>query len=128
MQVPQSRVLRSASRAGAGPRVVPGDIVDVEAGDIVPADGRIIRSATLETQRRRSRGERARRQGRSGAADRRVALGDRTDMLFQNTSVTRGTGAMIVTATGMDTEMGRIATMLTSVSRVRSPLRKSSTR
>ena len=45
-------------------------------------------------------------------------------MLFQNTSVTRGTGAMVVTATGMDTEMGRIATMLTSVSRVRSPLQK----
>ncbi len=53
-----------------------------------------------------------------------VALGDRTNMLFQNTSVTRGTGAMVVTATGMDTEMGRIATMLTSVSRVRSPLQK----
>ena len=45
-------------------------------------------------------------------------------MLFQNTSVTRGTGAMLVTATGMETEMGRIATMLTSVTRVRSPLQR----
>ena len=45
-------------------------------------------------------------------------------MLFQNTSVTRGTGAMVVTATGMETEMGRIATMLTSVTRTRSPLQR----
>ena len=45
-------------------------------------------------------------------------------MLFQNTSVTRGTGAMLVTATGMETEMGRIATMLSSVTRVRSPLQR----
>ena len=51
-----------------------------------------------------------------------MALGDRADMLYQNTSVTRGSGTMIVTATGMDTEVGRIATMLTTVQRTRSPL------
>ena len=53
-----------------------------------------------------------------------MTLGDRTNMLFQNTSVTRGTGSIVVTATGMGTEMGQIATMLTSVTRVRSPLQK----
>jgi Ca2+-transporting ATPase len=53
-----------------------------------------------------------------------VALGDRTNMLFQNTSVTRGTASMLVTGTGMTTQMGQIATMLTSVTRTRSPLQK----
>ena len=53
-----------------------------------------------------------------------VGLGDQTNMLFQNTSVTRGTGSMVVTATGMQTQMGQIATMLTTVSRTRSPLQK----
>ena len=53
-----------------------------------------------------------------------VALGDRTNMLFQNTSITRGTGSMLVTGTGMNTQMGQIATMLTSVTRTRSPLQK----
>ncbi len=53
-----------------------------------------------------------------------VPLGDRSNMLFQNTSVTRGTASMVVTATGMQTQMGQIATMLTSVTRTRSPLQK----
>ena len=53
-----------------------------------------------------------------------VALGDRSNMLFQNTSVTRGPASMVVTATGMQTEMGQIAEMLTSVTRTRSPLQR----
>ena len=104
---------------------MPGDVVQVEAGDIVPADGRIIRAATLEAQEAALTGESA-----PIAKDARVlpsaevALGDRTNMLFQNTSVTRGTGSILVTATGMETQMGQIATMLTSVTRTRSPLQK----
>ena len=126
MQVPHTRVVRGGHIVQVPARdVVVGDIVEVEAGDIAPADGRIIRSATLETQEAALTGESA-----PVAKDAAVlpgpdvGLGDRTNMVFQNTSVTRGTGAMAVTATGMDTEMGRIATMLTSVSRVRSPLQK----
>ena len=126
MQVPQARVVRDGSVAMVPAlEVVPGDIVQVEAGDIVPADGRIIRSATLETQEAALTGESA-PIGKHAAtlADAEVALGDRTNMLFQNTAVTRGTGAMVVTATGMQTEMGQIATMLSSISRTRSPLQK----
>src|SRR3954453_15919882 len=125
-QVPQTRVLRSGHLVQVPAReVVPGDIVEVEAGDIVPADGRIVRSATLETQEAALTGESAPvAKDAVALPSAEFALGDRTDMLFQNTSVTRGTGAMVVTNTGMDTEMGRIATMLTSVSRVRSPLQK----
>ncbi len=126
MQVPQTRVLRTGQLVQVpADDVVPGDIVQVEAGDIVPADGRIIRSATLEAQEAALTGESA-PVGKDASAlpagD--VALGDRTNMLFQNTSVTSGTGSMVVTATGMDTQMGQIATMLTSVTRTRSPLQK----
>ncbi len=126
MQVPQARVVRDGSVAQVpAVDVVPGDIVQVEAGDIVPADGRIIHSATLETQEAALTGESA-PIGKSATTlpGAEVALGDRTNMLFQNTAVTRGTGAMVVTATGMQTEMGQIATMLSSISRTRSPLQK----
>ncbi|HEX5195981.1 MAG TPA: cation-translocating P-type ATPase [Gaiellales bacterium] len=126
MQVPQARVVRDGSVAQVpAVDVVPGDIVQVEAGDIVPADGRIIHSATLETQEAALTGESA-PIGKSATTlpEAEVALGDRTNMLFQNTAVTRGTGAMVVTATGMQTEMGQIATMLSSISRTRSPLQK----
>jgi Ca2+-transporting ATPase len=126
MQVPQSRVVRDGSVALV-PAVdlVPGDIVKVEAGDIVPADGRIIEAATLETQEAALTGESA-PIGKDATTleGGDVALGDRSNMLFQNTDVTRGTGAMVITATGMQTEMGQIATMLTSVTRTRSPLQK----
>ena len=126
MQVPQARVVRDgALLMTPATEVVPGDLVQVEAGDIVPADGRIVRSATLEAQEAALTGESAPIPKDAGAlppGD--VALGDRTNMLFQNTSVTRGTAAMVVTATGMQTQMGQIATMLTSVTRTRSPLQR----
>ena len=126
MQVPQARVVRDGDvRLIAATEVVPGDIVQVEAGDIVPADGRIVRSATLEAQEAALTGESAPIPKDAGAlASSDVALGDRTNMLFQNTSVTRGTGTIVVTATGMQTQMGQIATMLTSVTRTRSPLQR----
>src|SRR4029079_16268859 len=94
-----------------------------EAGDIVPADGRIVRSATLEVQEAALTGESApipKDAGQLASAE--VGLADRTNMLFQNTSVTRGTATAVVTATAMQTQMGQIATMLTSVTRTRSPL------
>jgi len=126
MQVPQARVVRdSAVMLIPATGIVPGDVVQVEAGDIVPADGRILRSATLEAQEAALTGESApipKDAGRLGSAD--VPLGDRTNMLFQNTSVTRGTATLVVTATGMQTQMGQIATMLTSVTRTRSPLQR----
>ena len=126
LQVPQVRVLRDGQISLVPALdVVPGDIVAVEAGDIVPADGRIIRSATLEVQEAALTGESApvAKDGAALTGD-EVPLGDRTNMLFQNTSVTRGTASMVVTATGMQTQMGQIATMLTSVTRSRSPLQR----
>jgi Ca2+-transporting ATPase len=126
MQVLEAKVVRDGEvRLAPAVDLVPGDIVHVEAGDVVPADGRILRSATLETQEAALTGESApiaKDAGVLPAGD--VALGDRSNMLFQNTSVTRGTAAMAVTATGMRTEVGQIASMLTSVKRTRSPLQR----
>jgi len=126
LQVPQARVVRDGEiRLIAATEIVPGDVIAVEAGDIVPADGRVLTSATLETQEAALTGESAPIPKDAQVLESSdVGLGDQTNMLFQNTSVTRGTGAMVVTATGMQTQMGQIATMLTKVSRTRSPLQK----
>ncbi|WP_413768500.1 cation-translocating P-type ATPase [Rhodococcus pyridinivorans] len=126
MQTPQARTIRDGvlSEIGAND-LVPGDIVQLEAGDLVPADGRVITSATLETQEAALTGESApvpKDPATLPVGD--VPLGDRSDMLFQNTSVTRGTARMVVTETGMDTEMGRIASMLSAVAPSKSPLQR----
>lgn len=126
LQVTEAKVLRSGTLSLI-PAVdlVVGDIVQLEAGDIVPADGRILRSATLEVQEAALTGESAPVVKFPAAlASEQVPVGDRTNMAFQNTSVTRGTASIIVTATGMSTEMGRIASMLSSVKRTRSPLQR----
>jgi Ca2+-transporting ATPase len=126
LQVPQAKVVRDGTvRLVPAVEIVPGDVVQVEAGDIVPADGRILRSATLETQEAALTGESAPiPKDANPLPAGEVALGDRSNMLFQNTAVTRGTAAMVATETGMQTQMGQIATMLTSVTRTRSPLQK----
>ena len=126
MQVPLARV----RRAGAVEQVdstglVPGDVGLLEAGDMVPADGRIVRSSSLEVQEAALTGESAPVPKDQGALDAtETALGDRTNMVFQNTQVTRGTAAFVVTATGQSTQMGRIADMVTATKRQRSPLQQ----
>ena len=126
LQVPQAKVVRGGSLVLVpAVDVVPGDLVQVEAGDIVPADGRIVRSATLEVQEAALTGESAPVSKDSHILPTTdVPLGDRSNMLFQNTSITRGTASMVVNGTGMNTQMGQIATMLTSVTRTRSPLQR----
>ena len=126
LQVPQCRVMRDGQvQLVEAVTVVPGDIVLLEAGDLVPADGRIVRSATLEAQEAALTGESAPVAKDANVLDApEVALGDRSNMLFQNTAVTRGTATMVITATGMQTQMGQIATMLTSVDRTQSPLQR----
>ncbi len=124
LQVPQAKALRDG-QVSLIPAVdlVPGDIVQLESGDVVSADGRLVRSATCETQEATLTGESA-PVAKDAAAlpSPEVALGDRSNMLFQNTSVTRGTATIVVTATGMQTQMGQIATMLSAVTRTKSPL------
>ena len=94
LQVPQARVVRDGQvQVIPATDIVPGDVIDVEAGDIIPADGRILRSATLEAQEAALTGESAPIPKGANVLDSTdVGLGDQTNMLFQNTSVTRGTG------------------------------------
>jgi Ca2+-transporting ATPase len=126
MQVPQARVVRDG-HVSLVPAidVVPGDLVQLEAGDIVPADARIVHSATLEAQEAALTGESAPiPKDPRALPGPEVALGDRSNMVFQNTAITRGTATVAITATGMNTQMGQIATMLSSVTRTRSPLQR----
>jgi Ca2+-transporting ATPase len=126
LQVPRARVRRGgAVEEVDSTQLAPGDIVLLEAGDIVPADGRIVTSATLELQEAALTGESA-PVAKDGATvlDADTALGDRTNLVFQNTQVTRGTATVVVTDTGQSTQMGRIADMVTSTQRQRSPLQK----
>ena len=126
LQVPHARVRRSGSVEEIDSReLVPGDVVLLEAGDLVPADGRLISAATVEVQEAALTGESAPvPKDTNPIAGDDVALGDRTDMVFQNTQVTRGSGSTIVTATGQSTQMGRIADMVTATQRVKSPLQR----
>ena len=126
MQVPTARVRRASTLVELPARdLVPGDVVLLEAGDVVPADGRIAVAARLEAAESALTGESAPvAKDASALTDPNTALGDRTCMLFQNTSITRGTATMIVTATGEGTEMGHIAGMLSSVTTAQSPLQR----
>ena len=102
--------------------LVPGDIVNIEAGDLVPADGRLVRAATLEIDESALTGESAPvpKDTEPVAAD--AALGDRVNLAFMNTQVTRGAGTLVVTATGMATEVGHISGMLAATQDEKSPL------
>jgi P-type Ca2+ transporter type 2C len=105
--------------------LVPGDVVLVEAGNLIPADGRVSLAATLEIEEAALTGE-SLPVGKSTdpVLGEDVPLGDRTCMAYMNTSVTRGRGELIITATGMDTEIGHIADMLANTETSKTPLQK----
>lgn len=103
--------------------LVPGDVVLIEAGDRVPADARVIESVNLEVEEAALTGESLpvpKRTEPVSEADAPVA--DRSSMVHMQTTVTRGRGVVVVTDTGMDTEIGRIAGMLQSAPREKTPL------
>src|SRR5689334_21396501 len=96
-------------------QLVPGDIVSIEAGDLVPADGRLLSAATLEVAEAALTGESLPASKSVDAVESaETPLGDRTDMVYMNTNVTRGAGSFIITSTGMSTEVGHISHMLAS--------------
>jgi Ca2+-transporting ATPase len=123
MMVVQAKVRRDGSLASIPmEQLVPGDVVNIEAGDLVPADGRILTSATLEIDESALTGESVPvpKQVAPVAAD--AALGDRVDMAFMNNQVTRGAGTFLVTGTGMSTEVGHISGMLQQTTDEETPL------
>jgi Ca2+-transporting ATPase len=103
--------------------LVPGDVVWLEAGDLVPADGRLLEAATLEVGESALTGESMPvSKGLETISDPDTPLGDRTDMVYMNTNVTRGSGRFAVTATGMSTEVGHISHLLQSEDDTETPL------
>ena len=108
-----------------GEVLVPGDVVLVEAGNRVPADGRILVAATLEIEEAALTGESLPvAKGTEPVVGEDVPLGDRTCMAYMNTSVTRGRGEFVVTGTGMSTEIGQIAGLLATTKAEKTPLQK----
>jgi len=126
LNVPSARVRRDGAVVEVpATDLVPGDVLVLEAGDIVPADARLAESAGLEVMESALTGESLPVEKGAGevlAPD--AALGDRVTMVFQTTSITRGTGIAVVTATGSGTEVGRIAGLLGGVTRAASPLQQ----
>ena len=103
--------------------LVPGDVVSIEAGDVVPADGRLLSAATLEVAEAALTGESLPvSKGVDAVGAEETPLGDRTDMVFMNTNVTRGAGSFVVTSTGMGTEVGHISHMLQATDDADTPL------
>jgi Ca2+-transporting ATPase len=125
MMVVQAKVRRGGEMAQINmDELVPGDIVNIEAGDLVPADGRIVRAATLEIDESALTGESAPVPKGVDAVAGDSALGDRIDMAFMNTQVTRGAATYVVTSTGMGTEVGHISDMLSATTQEETPLTK----
>ncbi|OJY29236.1 MAG: cation-transporting ATPase [Myxococcales bacterium 68-20] len=124
MQTPNARVRRGdVVQIVPARTLVPGDVLELEAGDAVPADARLLQTINLATQEAALTGE-----SLPIAKDARAELpndapiGDRTTMLFTGTSIVRGKGRALVVATGKDTELGKLSTMLSESKEQKTPL------
>ena len=123
---PVARVRRDGAETEVlATRLVPGDLVILEAGDRVPADGRLVESHALEIDESTFTGEsQPVSKSASTVLDTAVPLAERLNMAFMHTVVTRGRGELLVTGTGMATEMGRLADMLTEAETGPTPLQR----
>ena len=123
---PLVRVLRDGNYIEvSSANLVPGDIIAIENGNIIPADGRIIEAYNLNIQESALTGESVAVQKRLMEFDEEnIPLGDRKNMVYMGTVVTQGRGTAVITATGMDTELGAIAIMLQKVKSEQTPLQK----
>ncbi|MBQ8852478.1 MAG: HAD-IC family P-type ATPase, partial [Oscillibacter sp.] len=124
LSAPHARVLREGEeRIIEASELVPGDILRLEAGDFVPADARLLVSASLKSEESALTGESVPSEKDAGAEVGEAApLGDRATMVFSGCSITYGTAAAVVTATGMATEMGKIAGLLEGEAEGQTPL------
>jgi len=126
MSAPHARVIRNGEeKIIAAADLVPGDIIKLEAGDFVPADARLIESVSLKSEESALTGESVPSEKDSSVLlSKDAPIGDRTNMVFSGCSITYGTATAIVTATGMDTEMGKIANLLDDEGDTQTPLQK----
>ena len=127
MSAPVAKVLRDGVRQEvAGPQVVPGDIVYLEAGDLVVADGRLLECYSLKVNESSLTGESEAVEKTADALPTgKTALGDQKNMVFSGSLVTYGRAVMLVTGTGMNTELGHIAELMNQTQQRKTPLQKS---
>ena len=126
MSAPHARVIRDGVESVIDASLlVPGDIIKLEAGDFVPADARLLESASLKSEESALTGESvpSEKDAENDVLE-KAPLGDRSNMVFSGCSITYGTALAVVTATGMDTEMGKIANLLHGESETQTPLQK----
>lgn len=126
LSAPHARVLRDGKESVIdASQLVPGDIIRLEAGDFIPADGRLLRSVSLKCEESALTGESVPSEKDAEAVvEEKAPLGDRNNMVFSGCSVTYGTALAVVTATGMDTEMGKIANLLDNEGEGQTPLQQ----
>jgi P-type Ca2+ transporter type 2C len=125
MSAAQAHVFRDGERRTVpAAEIVPGDIILVEEGDTIPADARVIESTSLQTAEAALTGESLPVAKDADTGSGGDSLGDRHNMIYSGTSATYGRGRAVVVATGMQTEMGRIAGMLTAAGAETTPLQE----
>ncbi len=125
MTEPRARVLREGKLQWiAATALVPGDIMVLETGDRVAADARIIQRTDLEIDESILTGESEPVMKKTEGVDEKAALGDRVSMVWASTSVTAGRGQAVVTATGMDSQLGKIAGQVQAAGDEETPLQK----
>jgi Ca2+-transporting ATPase len=125
MSAADASVVRNGQRRNVpASQIVPGDVILIEEGDTIPADGRLIESAALQTAEAALTGESLPITKDTAAIPDEVPLGDRDNMIFSGTAATYGHGKAVVTATGMRTEMGRIAGLLKATPDETTPLQR----
>ena len=126
MSAPHARVIRDGRELVIdAAMLVPGDIIKLEAGDFVPADARLLKSVSLKSEESALTGESVpSEKDAESIPDEKAPIGDRTNTVFSGCSITYGTALAVVCATGMETEMGKIANLLDSESEAETPLQK----
>jgi len=125
MSAAKASVIRDGARQSVpATEIVPGDVILVEEGDTVPADARLLRSTALQAAEASLTGESLPVSKDAASLHEEVGLGDRHNMLFSGTAATYGRGTAVVTATGMQTEMGKIAGMLQQIPAETTPLQR----
>ena len=126
MSAPHARVIRNGvEKIIMSSELVPGDIIKLEAGDFVPADARLIKSVNLKSEESALTGESVPSEKFADVIVKENApIGDRTNMVFSGCSITYGTAVAVVTATGMATEMGKIAGILANEEETKTPLQE----
>ncbi len=126
MSAPHARVRRDGKEQVIDASLlVPGDIILLEAGDFIPADARLLRSASLKSEESALTGESVpSEKNADDMVSENAPIGDRHNMVYSGCSVTYGTATAVVTATGMATEMGKIAHLLDNEENTQTPLQK----